>query len=884
MAAKIKPPASVKSDRAKHPSTPLEAKVPKPFFVPALRNRSYSPVTPDVAVAANETTSPAKADSITIDNTHSNRPNFPASARQPTPLRAAPKPHAASPSPDPSPSTGRTIRILGKNGEIAFVDLPSLPKAYPKAPDSITPAASAWVDKQPEANLHDNKKNHAPVPKSGDRVKKNTIPAVSDKTGVKQTQKQDDQWATTSRASGAKQHSRTPSALMSGALPMDAGWPQSAAQSAAQSCKDSGVAMGGISGVASRAGSGKTASIRSGSAISQGVFSFAKQIANMPSAPSNKPKSVSAAPAPQLFEEVGMGVTTGCPAKKDVSERSNRTAAGHQQFGSQRSSQRNAGNKLPSETAGFQRSGSPRGSQRIVVRNAPSPNPNQEGSRQASRHSNYKPPTVHSASSSSSITHAFGGFHQDGFVQQADTQVAPHKERQPSIDRHQARSGSSKNRNNLSDSRSVKTTPGATLDTHPKLRLDTAISASPPGARISPVCPSHSPISPLATSPHPSITKKQQTKFAGDGWISPHPLSVASNDFGTTPQSAVYISTDGPGHCATLTYTQWRAQRHAAGSVAGSFAGSRVPSAVELQTVTPAVYNHPPPASYIGSYNQRTVRPRQARSQAGHGPGWHAQDVHQDLGLDVANQTLLVQDQQQSLHSHASLHSRPHSVSTRHNSSVYNGSVQRAPSVLEQDAGWDFPPQRSGSALNSSHSRASGYNVGLTPSELANYQSRLSSTVSRYSSQLSHVQQEQAPPQPDYGVWNSGQSHATVRAASHHSARGFDPTISHTREPTQLAMPWDQVSKYTDTSNQARSQHAGSARGHSYNTPNAQGPSSVILEPLLVDNNSHVSIASQSLVNVPRSQASYGTAKWQDLEDPEEGQGRFQSRQDYRTW
>lgn len=931
-AARKKRPASVTSDRTKKSSTPLEAKAPKPFFVPALRNRSYNSVMPDVAVATKGKPHSPKVDWKSTHSAHSNRPKSPASAHQLTPPRAASKPDAASPSPDPSPSTGRTIRILGKNGEIAFVDLTSLPKAYPKAPDSVKHAAATWVGEQPESKSRDIKKSHSPIPKSGHYIKQSMIPAVSDKIGVKQNKNQDDQWvtpavsdrisvkqnqnledqwATTSRTSGAKQHSKAPSAVMSGALPMATGWPQSAVPSAGQSCKDSGVAMGGVSAVASKVGSVKTTSIRSGSAISQGVFSFAKQIANMPSTPSNKPKSASAAPAPQLFEEVGMGVTTGFPVQKGASERSNRSAAGHQQFGSPRSSQRNADKALPSEkagfyqptsersnrtaghqnppseTAGFQESGSLRGSQRITTSNAPSPKSNQEFSRQASRHSNYKPPTVHSANSSSSVTHAFGGFQHDGFVQQADTPVALHHARQSPIDHHQVRSESSKSKKQAANSTSVKSTP-AFKHHRPEIHLDTANIRTPVEDWRSPDCPSHSPISPLASPPHVPIATKQQTKFAGDGWISPHPLSVASTDFGAPPQSAVYISTDGPGHCATLTYTQWRAQRDAVESAAGSFAGSHVPSAVELQTVTPAVYNHPPPASYVGSYNQRAARPREPRSQASYSPGWHAQDGHRALDLDAANQTLLVQEQRQSLHSRASLHSGTHSVSTRHNDLVYKDSVHRAPSVLAQDAGWDLPLRRDGSALGSGHSQAASYYVGLTPSELAKYQNRLSSTVSRYSSQLSHVQQEQAPPQPNYDVWNSGKSHATVRAASHHSAQALTSDVVYLRETIQLAMPWDQASSHagshTALSNRARSQHAGSTRGDGYNTPNAQGPSSAILAPLRVDNNSHVSIASQSLVNVPRSQASYGTAKWQDLEDAEDGQGRFQSRQDYRTW
>jgi hypothetical protein len=884
--SKDRTPTSVTGDRAKQSSTPLEVKSPKPFFVPASRNRPYNPVMPDIAAVTNDITESPKANSAKLYSKPNSNAKSPASAGRHTPPHAVFGTSAASDHPNPSPSTGRTIRILGNNGEVAFVNLPSLPKTYQNTPSSIEIAPADKSNNRSKSQSHDHEHTPSPSPNSGISVKGSIIPAVSDRIGEKRTLAENDQWATTSPANELQHFRSSSSPVMSGALPVTSWKSVSAAQSAAQSCKDSGVAIDGMSAAVSRAGSGRTVSAKPGSAISQGVFSFAQQIANTSSTSSKIPKAVQAAPVQQPFEEIGIGLTTGFPAQKQASERSNRTAA-HQSFRSQRESQRKVGSNVTSKEAGRQSVGSQKDSQRIVSSNMHSAQPAQERSRQVSTQSNYKPPTVHSvssssssrqasthpnhkpttarsASSSSSITHTFGGFHQDGFTQQANTQVAPHNQKHGSVNQCQSRSGSDRNRKGASSNVSV-------------------------GDRVSPVCPSHSPISPLASSPHLAPATEPQTDFAGDGWISPHPLSVASTDVGAAPQPAVHLSADSLGHRATLTYDEWRAQRDAAGSVAGSFAGSRVPSAVELQTVPPAVYNYPPPADYAGSYHQKTVQPHRARSHAGH----HLRrDSEHDLGIsgtDVAGHTAVVHDRRLSFSAHASVHSHVRSLSTRHKNSMYNDSAQRSPSVRSQTADRDLSAQHDGSALNSGSMQEEGYTVGLTPSELANYQDRLSSTISRYSSQHSQVQQEQAPPHPDYNVWNSAQSQTSGRAASHRStsAHAFPTNLSYQRETTQLAMPCDQASSHAGTptalSSHARSQRVGSTRGRS-NTPSEHAHGSVFLVPLLDGNHSEVSPASQSGINVPQSQVTYADAEWQDLENAEDGHGKFQSRQNYRMW
>jgi hypothetical protein len=885
-ASKDKTPESLTSHRAKQSLARLEVKSPGPFVVPALRNRSYNPVMPDIAAVAKDGTISPKANSVKIYSKPNSNAESPASASRHTPPPAVFGKSVATNDSHPSSSTGRTIRILSKNGEVAFVNLPTLPKTSSTAPSSARHAPADKLPSRAQSHSSDHKHIHSPGPKSGISVKGSIIPAVSDRIGEKRTLAEHDQWATASPANELQHFQPTSSLVMSGALPATSWKSAPAARSTGQSCKDSGVAIGDMSAAVSKAGSGRTGSTKSGSAISQGVFSFAQQIANTPSRSSKRPEAVPAPPVQQPFEEIGMGVTTGFPARKQASERSNCTAA-HKSLGSQQESQRKAGSNVSSEMAGHQSPDSQQGSQRVVSSKAHSAQPAQERSRQVSMQSKYKPPTVHSASSSSSIrqasthpnhkpptarsasssssiTHTFGGFRQDGFVQQADTQVAPHNQRQGFVNKCQSRPGSDENRKGASSNVSV-------------------------GDRISPACPSHSPISPLGLSPHPPDIAEPQTNFAGDGWISPHPLSVASTDVGAAPQAAVHLSAGSLGHRATLTYDEWKAQRDAVGSVAGSFAGSRVPSAVELRTVPPAVYNHPPPANYVGSYHLKTAQPHRANSHAGHKLDGNDERKHWISGTDVAGDMALMQDRRPSFGAHASAHSHTRSLSTRHKISVYNRPVQRAPSVRSQTAGWDKPAQHDGSPLGSGRVQEEGYTVGLTPSELADYQSQLSSTISHYSSQISQVQQDLETPQPDYNVWNSGQSHASRRAASHRSvsAHKFPSNLSYPHETTQLTMPWDQASSHAGTptalSGHTRSQRASSARG-SHNTPSVHGHGSVNLVPLLDGNKSQVSVVTQSRNDVAQSQVTYGDAEWNDLENAEDGHGKFQSRQAYRMW
>jgi hypothetical protein len=65
------------------------------------------------------------------------------------------------------PSTGRTIRILGKNGEEAFVNLPSLPRTYSQASSSVRHSATNQPAKRSETSFNHDEQSHSSYPKSG---------------------------------------------------------------------------------------------------------------------------------------------------------------------------------------------------------------------------------------------------------------------------------------------------------------------------------------------------------------------------------------------------------------------------------------------------------------------------------------------------------------------------------------------------------------------------------------------------------------------------------------------------------------------------------------------------------------------------------------------
>jgi hypothetical protein len=849
-AAKSTLATSVSSERTKASTTRSEAKAPEPFIVPPMSSRSYKSTKPDVAARTMELPVISAAGSVKSHQKPSSKPSVPPSVPRTSPP-AATRFNAASVKLTKSLTRDGSIRTPQEDGAVCLpnllASLPNLPLSLPK----WTPASTIRVIDEngeiqvlnipagdyskPTSSVRSVEQTNPATTRSGDDF---IIPSTSACLDEKHKQLREHGTSTASVAPSNVSRKSAQSAMMSGALPAPSQKSNSVPQSATRSCKDSGVAMGSASAPDSKVNSRRTVSSRAGSdEIPDSVVSFARKIASI-SLPSDKQRmSVPTAPAPQLFEEVGMGLTTGYPMWKEVSERSNRST-GEPSTGSQRSaeqsvrsnasfnaesacsrvssseqgSQRTISSNAPSKAestrsqvsgsqkppqrsgssssmrskidgAGFHVSGSQKRSQGTIRTSASSARPTSEHGRQPSVKSNPKTPTARSTGSSSSITHTFGGFNQDGFVQQAGTQFASHNPR-----------------------------------------------------------PAH-----------------QETRFAGDGWVSPHPLSVADT------QSAVSIPVDGSGQRGTITHDQWRALRDASPAIAGSVLGSPVPSAVGLEPLPLSARNHPPPTGYIGSYHLSKAQPSRPRPQRDMDVGFDDSQARgpRTLVLLEELETSLLQVQQaqrQYYLAQNSAHSRTQRPGSRSSASARSRALRQAPSVHDEDTQWDSQAQFDGatsshaqgegissnsamynnlvydqslpynrSASSSRPLQSGGYNVGLTASDLANFQSQLSSTVSRYSSQLSHVQQERAPPQPDYNVWNNGQSRMSARATSHHSAHAFPPNLSYPRERCQLTMPWDQTSSragaYSIVSEGARSQHESSARRSSRNSSSTHGSS-----------------------------------------------------------
>jgi hypothetical protein len=418
------------------------------------------------------------------------------------------------------------------------------------------------------------------------------------------------------------------------------------------------------------------------------------------------------------------------------------------------------------------------------------------------------------------------------------------------------------------------------MDSHP--RSDRLSQAS--GTR----CPSHSPVSPLAPSPQLVIPGQKQNKFAGGGWISPHPCSTRPSR-----ESRIYPSGDGPGHVGTLTYSEWRAQREGLKSNAGSYTGSHVPSAVGLQPLPQVVYGHPPPASYVGSYNPDPRYSPQPVPQMDGESAWVSECSSPLQGANAMHVQASKHSQQGSTRSHGSVHSQQgptrsqssshrHSggPSTSHNNSLYN----QPPLAALQDAGWSFPPQDD--RPTSSHVPA--YNFGLTPTELSTYQNRLGNTISRHSSLLSQVQVGQTSPQPDYEVWNGGQSHHSSRRSSSsqhsmHSMHSFPSNLSYPRVKSQLAMPWDQTASQASAQSAVSVRQVSSPAGSSWRGSDG-GVGGVESRHPSNASSSRGSVRSRESFDLADSHVTYGSAAWEKLEDAEDGRGAYQAPEGYSMW
>lgn len=688
-------------DETQPVSSPPAGTKPKPFVVPPFKTQAARP-----NVENNETTKQTKPHPTQNIRAQSKPKESSIATRPATPAQVANVQKASEREPSSQPRSGsRMIRILGRNGEEAFFELGPA-QSFPNAGST----RSSTFEKQASRN--------APQPTQPESVANGHLfkpPAEANEqmnSGKNKNKKQQKHQATAQIPIRQINTTQAKEPSMSGALPASSHHSTLDRESVAGSCKDSAIVINEKYGAASR----------SGSHISQRALSAAKAIANMSAPSSKQPGAVGNLPEAQSFQEVGAGQPTGFPVPGSTGGRSNRVVAVQHQT-SQLSPQTSIKSRKTEKSLG-----------------------GDDSTKDAAR-SNYKPPTVQSAGSSSSIAHSFGGFTRKDKLSRSQAQSDYKSKASP----RRVQSDHQKSVSHVASASNKVPSASKTASSRGRRSLaenpSPAHSFSKPGRH-------RSRSRPIIQSPdrswnyiRPSSSHQQQTNFAGDGWISPHPLSVVSSDL-RSPQSAVQLSTPGPGQNHTLTYEEWNAQREQARSISGSFAGSHVPTALGSQAIPSVAYNHPPPAGYIGGDREITPRDQQyyppANSVAG--SGWN-QNPWATQGM-------------------ASYHSMPpqapqnpyHSVSA---ASAYSGSVYQTPCAFAQNADWNLPPQYDGSGSGAHES----YNVGLAPKELDAYQRQLGSTISRYSSHISHVQQEQSPPQPDYSAWNSGQSHRSVRSS-----------------------------------------------------------------------------------------------------------------------
>jgi hypothetical protein len=249
-----------------------------------------------------------------------------------------------------------TIRILGKNGEEAFISLSSLAKsvlaASHKTPQHSVLAVLVSGSHRSAADFHPRDTVAVPEVVEPEEQKQeqeqNQVQNQQHNQRVKQKQKQKDkeqkqpqdnveQLITESPQAEGEGSQRAASWVMSGALsapspatsraptrePSRA--PSQAVQSAANSLWDSGIAMSDFLASVKHASS-RASTVRPESSVSQGVMSIAQQIVKIhstaSSARNSKPKST--APGPEDFKEIGRGMTTGYPTQQRTSDRSDR--------------------------------------------------------------------------------------------------------------------------------------------------------------------------------------------------------------------------------------------------------------------------------------------------------------------------------------------------------------------------------------------------------------------------------------------------------------------------------------------------------------------------------------------------------------------------------
>ena len=255
------------TDNGKAPSAPPSVKVSRPFFVPPLRNKPYIPM---VASRQGDQEHIQKANSAQQFTKANN--DFQATATREVAATKSVIAKAQSDTPQRMTPDRSTIRILGKNGEEAFISLPSLVKSVhasshrtQQRSEVAVPVSRSRVsaeDFQPDETVaapeliepeeQDQNQNQEQNKRQKNRQKNNKQKKLQDRV---------EQLITESPQVEEVGSQRAASWVMSGALPAPSREPSQAPHSAANSMRDSGVAMSDF--IASvKAASSRASSVR----------------------------------------------------------------------------------------------------------------------------------------------------------------------------------------------------------------------------------------------------------------------------------------------------------------------------------------------------------------------------------------------------------------------------------------------------------------------------------------------------------------------------------------------------------------------------------------------------------------------------------------------
>ena len=699
----------------------------------------------------------------------------------------------------------KVVRIVGKNGEVAFVELPLLPPSYKPSVNAQKAAPSAPKPAQ-KAEKAEKTARIVTAKQTGaeQQIRNEPNPKPSNALPKQQKQKPPKEQKT-------KAATKAATAEMSGALPILPAEVVSPPVSVRSSTKDSGIFMGGMFENESE----------SPSAIPEKVQSLARKIAKTASvqARSERSRAISAHSVQSGWQQVGAGQTTG---------------------------------------GGIAQS---------------------DGKQSAA--SNYRPPTVHSEDSASTIVHDFSGM-----------AAFAARSRAASVANKAVHQGSAK-----------WNSPPAARFTGSDAKWNRADSTRAPSVQYRGDERAHSyherertaSIAEGAThlrSEHHqtarSTSQVQKTVFAGTGWISPHPLSVAPSEIASPPQSEIRLPggsgwQEGP----TMTYEDWQRVK---GSPASQIQGSQHQVAEYLHgwdtgsdtKAVDASWKHMPQHEGSVAGSQQWSGFRQPSSASYRHSIRSPSQQHQQ-------QT----SSRQSIHSDAPQFPQPPSArqSSQH-TAVYPPPEWQDQPFVEDHQGMQYPPQLDG---------ARSYQFGLSQEDLDAYQKQLENTISFYMSRMPQMQQRperatatSVPPDPrSNSQYPPGAQQEQPYPGQYRSSPLFAKQLSNGQ--VQMKMPWDQSSRGSGSTTMhaasqqpsLRSSVSRQAKSLATNTPpsldyGSNPPSPLVGGPRIYQRKprsppgTHIVSPLVPQQEDDNTRVTSGMSHWNNIYQAEQGSGGFQ--------